>query len=357
MAHAGCSPRVWEWVNQYPWPRGEKHCRLNPKPIGLEENLRQCGNLTQQYGSVIVLEDDCLVAPSFYTFAQQALNFYSKENSVAQISLYQYDIKPNIPVYWHRLHSEYASYFVQKTSTYGQAYTHVQWEGFNEFLRQPDRNAQINHLLQKGQLPSKYQRYGVNNWELQHNAYMVLHEKGSVWPRLSLSSNQGVVGTHHKTSIDSGLFQTPMLPSVKTFALAPIGPHGLWYDPYAEVHPGVFANILELHGIAPDQTEIDLWGTKPLSISNKPYWLTSKPTTEAIARFGMDLKPLETNILWQFPGQGLSLSKATSIQSVAWPDHLAHARSFFSHHPDVGLWPYLRYKWLKYVDRKRHGKR
>ena len=50
--------------------------------------MLQCGDISYEYGSVIVLEDDLFVSPFFYKYAVEAQEFYRDDNRIGGISLY-----------------------------------------------------------------------------------------------------------------------------------------------------------------------------------------------------------------------------------------------------------------------------
>ncbi|WP_081332063.1 glycosyltransferase [Aeromonas caviae] len=69
---------------------------LRNKNLGLAQNIIEgVSNVTQQYGQVIVLEDDIVTSPVFLSFMNAALNKYKKKSNVWHVSGWNYPIKSN----------------------------------------------------------------------------------------------------------------------------------------------------------------------------------------------------------------------------------------------------------------------
>ena len=74
-------------AKDFHWSHGDKRIINHDHRLGLKEHIFACGNLTSQYGTVIILEDDLLVSPGFYDFDKKAAEFFDKEQEIAGISL------------------------------------------------------------------------------------------------------------------------------------------------------------------------------------------------------------------------------------------------------------------------------
>ena len=74
-------------AQQFRWPFGEKRIIEQERPLGLINHVFACGDLVDEYGSIILLEDDLFVSPQAYRYATAALDFYDYDPRVAGISL------------------------------------------------------------------------------------------------------------------------------------------------------------------------------------------------------------------------------------------------------------------------------
>ena len=63
-------------AQNFNWQHGQKHVRHFLQRQGLRNHIIQCGDLSEKYGAVIILEDDIFVSPSFYYYVYDAVNYY-----------------------------------------------------------------------------------------------------------------------------------------------------------------------------------------------------------------------------------------------------------------------------------------
>ena len=90
------------------------------KNLGIREHLLWCGDQTEKYGSVILLEDDLIVDPQFYFYALAAMEMYGQSSKIAGIALYapafnEYARLPFMPML-----SGYSCYFMKVVCSWGQ---------------------------------------------------------------------------------------------------------------------------------------------------------------------------------------------------------------------------------------------
>ena len=62
----GDNRQVLEYADSLSWPFGEKRVIYRPENLGLKRHILCCGDLTQDYDGIILLEDDLVVSPDFY---------------------------------------------------------------------------------------------------------------------------------------------------------------------------------------------------------------------------------------------------------------------------------------------------
>lgn len=78
------------------WSYGEKKIRAFSERQGLRNHIIQCGDMTEYYDAVVVLEDDLMVSKYYYTYVKQALAFYCDDCKIAGISLYKHQTHPGV---------------------------------------------------------------------------------------------------------------------------------------------------------------------------------------------------------------------------------------------------------------------
>ena len=110
--------------------------------MGLRKHILACGDLSVEYGSVILLEDDLYVSPFFYEYTQQALSFYENDDIIAGISLYRQPYEETTYHPFEPLCDNSDVFFLQFPSSLGQAWTKKQWQLFKEYYdKDPDPSA------------------------------------------------------------------------------------------------------------------------------------------------------------------------------------------------------------------------
>lgn len=145
-------------------------------------------DLCQQYGRVIVLEDDLVVSPDFLEYMLQALDLYKDATNVYQISGYMFPVKhPDKP----------DAFFLPLTTTWGWATWDRAWKIFdwepqnalrlleNEQMRKKfdlDGSYPYTEML-KQRLAGENSSWGILWWWAVFNAQgLVLHPRRSlVW--------------------------------------------------------------------------------------------------------------------------------------------------------------------------------
>ena len=162
---------------------------------GLARNIID-GVTTQvkQYGRVIVLEDDLVVAPYFLAFMNEALETYKDEPKVGHIQACDFTQDPSLP----------DTFLIKWTGSWGWATWDRSWKHFN-----PNGKELLQELEQRGltytfDFNGKYgftrmlrrQIEGKNNsWAIRWNASLFLKDILSLNVGRSLVQNEGFDGS------------------------------------------------------------------------------------------------------------------------------------------------------------------
>ena len=150
--------------------------------------------LVNQYGRVIVLEDDLIVAPYFLQFMNDALETYQNEEKVCHIQACDFTKAPTLP----------DTFLIKWTGSWGWATWKRAWMLFN-----PDGQELLDELVRRRQtyrfdFNGKYgytrmlrrQIQGKNNsWAIRWNASLFLADKLSLNVGKSLVQNEGFDGS------------------------------------------------------------------------------------------------------------------------------------------------------------------
>ncbi len=293
-----------EWVaDNFNWKNGTKKIIKHENNLGLRKHILACGNLTSEYESVIILEDDMFVSPHFYSYAQQALNFYDKEERVCGISLYAYNFNFVANLNFYPLNDSYSTYFVQHASSLGQIWSKKHWEGFNQWYVNNDKK-----LEQDLPIPDYVLRWPESSWKKYFIAYMVIHDLYFVFPKVSLATNFSFdKGTHLNGG--SNNMQVPILiESIKNdFNFCYFKTSKIRYDSYFELTEESLKMLIPF--FKKYSISCDLNGTKKLEKIKSEYIISIKDCKNPIKTYGIQMVPLELNLIFDISGSELSFGK------------------------------------------------
>jgi len=291
---------VFKLANDFNWQYGEKTVNYEKANLGLRKHVIKCGNLSEVYGGVIILEDDLYVSPNFYLFAKQALNFSNDKNYIGGISLYNHKINVHTMDNFEPLEDGYDNWYFQFASSWGQAWSSTQWQKFRQWY---DENEE--KLLPNDKIPRNVTDWSDKSWLKFFIAYLIEKNMFFLYPKISLSSNFSDVGTH--VGLDTTSYQVPLDYSEKyTKQFSTLIESNSVYDSFYENIK--LSDCLNLKAV---DLEVDLYSYKS---SQKKYLLTTQILDfEIIKTFGRSLKPIDTNIIEDVKGRDIFLYN-TNVQ-------------------------------------------
>lgn len=322
---ASDNPRVAEVANEFEWNFGEKVIEVKSENLGLLKHVLECGELTNRYASIIVLEDDLVVAPDFYNYGTQALSFFSEDEKIGGVSLYTYSCEENNYYPFQALSDGSDVHFIQVASSWGQAWTKNQWHTFKQWL--------VEHPEGKDEvLPSYVQNWGNNSWKKLFIGFLIDTDRYFVFPNTSYSSNFEDEGTH---ATNTGLLQVPM-----NFGDAQT--HFKKWENSKSVYDAFF-ELKEccLKELNPDLSaynfDVDLYGEKPKDQLRKEFVLTARRGRNPIMTFRSSMKPLVQNVVLHVEGSQLGIYRKEDLQPTEKHRflHLYSAPSTIEHYATI----------------------
>lgn len=315
--HSDCR-EVYHVAASFQWKFGEKIIIKHPAPLGLRNHVLWCGDMTRQYGHIIMLEDDLLLSPLFYQYATQAIRFYQDNDRVSVIALYS-------PQYNELTHDQFIPledsadiYFMQVPCSYGQIWNSTHWENFRRFVEDDETLA-----LYDPALPREIRNnWGRQRWKRQFLQFMIHTDSYCVYPRKGLASHFGDPGTHFG---NTSIFQSNLLVEYTDFRFKQYEDGFIRYDSCHEIAPEILKRLNP--GLAGYEFSCDLNGAKEIEQISTPYLLSGKPCRDAVEVFGDHLVIRELNIIYGIAGTGFSLGPTSSfIDDVYKNDVHIHAR-------------------------------
>ncbi len=295
--------QVVDYANSVEWNYGKKIVKTFEENLGLKKHVLTCGNYLNEfnYDAIIVLEDDIVVAPGFFNYALQTIEYYKNNKNIAGISLYTHTWnflagRPFIPI-----KSESDVYFMQYAQSWGQIWMKNQW---NDFYKWYEEKMFENFDLNK--IPSNVLEWDEKSWLKYHIQYCIDKNKYFVYPYLSLTTNFSDAGTHN--SFNNTGMQVPLDMSIdKIYVLSDLDNKSIMYDSFFEN-----VNLYKFLNLDINEVEIDLFGTK--KIYNKRYLFSTKQLNYKIVKtYGLELKPWELNVCYNIKGNELFLYDTNEI--------------------------------------------
>ena len=194
-AAAEITDQVYRIASQVLGSRAE--IRVSASNKGLSKSIIEgVGELLDRFGSVIVVEDDLSLAPSFLTYMDAALERYREEKNVYQISGHMFEV----PEFSDRQEA----LFLPFTTTWGWATWSRAWEAFDpeatgweELIRNRDlrRRFDLDGAYPYAWLMERQKRGQSDSWGIRW--YWSVFKRGgvSLFPPISLVANTGQDGS------------------------------------------------------------------------------------------------------------------------------------------------------------------
>ena len=311
--HSG-NEEVVQAAKDFVWKYGPKRVWYRPERLGLRKHIISCGDLTEEYGAVMILEDDLLVSPDFYNYAMQALEKYGEHPKIAGIGLNSRKELLESPYPFYPLHRGDDVYFQQFATSWGQVWNRRMWSDFKVWYEAHQE------LPQNPEVPMTILRYPETSWAKFYQSYVVAEQKFYVFSYESLTTNFGDAGEHFNHS--SSAFQSVLFYGKKEYRM-PEFEDGVKYDIYGE--PLGMGQYL---GIPEEELTCDFWGRKQ-EASYRKYLLTCcRRPFKAVRQFSMCMKPMELNVMKEIPGKELTLYDTTEADPAFKPDKQDRIRLF-----------------------------
>lgn len=292
---------IEEVVNQFEWQHGEKIVDVKKENLGLLKHVLECGQLTNIYGSIIVLEDDLMVSPGFYNYAHKANAFYTDDSKIAGVSLYSYPCEESNFYPFYPIKDDSGVHFIQVASSWGQSWTKNQWADFKSWITEYP-------LGKESLLPDYILKWGSNSWKKLFINYLIDTDRYFVFPNISYSTNFEEEGTH---ASDTGLFQVRLNLGDSETRLKKFQDSNAIYDTYFELKSDCLKKLCE--SMKGYDFDVDLYGEKALESIDSGLVLTSRRGRNPIISFGAKMRPLLQNILFNIQGKEIGLFRKEDI--------------------------------------------
>jgi hypothetical protein len=278
--------RVVKIASDFEWKYGNKRVIVHNKKLGLRKHIISCGDLSQEYESIIVLEDDLMVSRNFYKYSSQALAFFRADHSIAGISLYHSNYFEGNIIPFYPIIDGWDNYFMQIPSSWGQIWTKKQLEEFKNFY------AVNNKITSDIVMPEYVKQWPESSWKKYFWFYMIAKNKFFVYPVASHSTNMGDIGEHWKVKTSNNQTLLENYHNSYCYRFVSFCESNNLYDSFCELHFDKFKQLkLEMA-----DTELDLYGTKTLKNITKKYLISSRKCIKPIIQYPLLFPNLIDNL-------------------------------------------------------------
>jgi len=315
---------VMEIAHSFTWDVGEKRVVQLDEHFGVRRHVFQCGALAEEFGSIIMLEDDLVVAPYFYEYATQCIEFYKDDANIAGGALYHHQLNETAKRAFLPMQDGSDVYFLRLAASWGQFWTGTQWKAFREWCE-----LRTHKDIEAIAIPWDVKKWPWSSWKKWFTAYLVDQGKYVVYPRFSQSTNFMESGTHNP--VKAWDFQTELDCTSRDWRFKNINDSIARYDAYCEIDPNV---LKDKHSDLKNYDfEVDLYGVKRVECVQKPFMLTTRPVKNAILGFDRSLRPDVANVIFNMNGVDIQLAKTRDCQE-SWEPWLRYEINYFFSVPD-----------------------
>lgn len=289
---------LYNYVNDFLWPHGQKYVNIQEKRLGLEKHIHQCADLTEYFKAIILLEDDLFLSPWFYNYALNAICKYGDDDRIAEIALYRNDNNGYAGFAFEPMHNGADVFLWQDVCTWGEIFTKSMWRKYREWKQE----ICTDQLIQSVDMPIQIKNWD-RAWSKPYNAYVVSTSRYILYPYIAVCTNFGDAGEHSNVSTIST--QVGLMNGTRRYDMRSVN-ELVSYDLYTNNE--CIYTWLELNR---DEVCLDVYG-QGRDLKSRRYLLSPKILPYKIIRsFGLTMRPIEMNVKYGIEGDGLYLYDTT----------------------------------------------
>lgn len=289
---------------QFAWKHGTKKLIVADNNQGLRQHILKCGSLTDEYDGIILLEDDLVVSPYFYSYAIEAQKYYDEESSVAGVALFSHAYNETAWLPFLPVEDGSDVFFLQVPCSWGQCWTSRQWSAFKSWY---DKNSELV-LDEDKDIPPDVRLWPDTSWKKYFFKYMVEHDLFFVYPRVGLSTNFADAGVNHAGTNN---FQVSLLMSSSSFIFSSYSESFAKYDSYCEMLPESLRQIMKKD--IDREFAVDLYGMKNFEEIPEKYVITSQKLSDAEFGYARRMRPHELNVAFCVEGDDIFFGETGNL--------------------------------------------
>lgn len=285
---------ILEIAEKIKWKHGLKKIHAFKQRQGLRKHIIACGDLTETYEAVIVLEDDLLVSRYFFNYVRQMIRRWGSDQRIAGISLYKHSIHPGVHRIFEAAQNGDDVFLMQFAMSWGQCWTRQMWNTFKcWYLENKELDLSIGNVL-----PQYILNWNNQSWLKYFMRYIVENNKYFIYPYVALSTNASDAGEH--CSIPNNDFQIPIMQGEIDYRI-PSFEKAIRYDVFFE-RVDIASELKRLYG---ENVILDLYGIRTDYGVNGKYIISCKSLPYKVVReIKLKYRPIEMNCIFPEDGKG-----------------------------------------------------
>ena len=293
---SGCE-ELYEYVRQFEWPFGEKYVNIQQERLGLRNHIIKCGDFTQRFKGIILLEDDIYVSEYFYQYVLDVVDYYYDDERIAGFSLYKNEVANPHMLQVTTMNDGSDCFLRQSVASWGQCWTDKQWKGFRQWYDNLE-----DESLNDVDMPLMVKSW-KKAWSKFYIAYEIVNGKYFVFPNVSHTTCFSDAGENN--SENSNIGQANLLCGPKIYNFRPFE-ELVKYDNY-----GCNTGLYKWLGLSKEEVCLNINGNN-LNVGKKRYMLSTYPLPyKVVKEYGLKMRPIELNVKDNIPGTGLFLYDTT----------------------------------------------
>lgn len=283
---------VTEIAEEYEWRLGEKRVIKHGERLGLKRHVMLSGDLVEDFGNIVMLEDDLWVSPYLWSYVSSALALCQEDPRLGQVSLYGNVFNETAQLPFVPFDDGYDNYYMKVPSSWGQMWTLEQWRDFRRWMPEYE----LHQTAHEHKLPRNVRDWPETSWKKIFQSYLISQDKLVLYPRNSLTTNFADAGTHHVGG--DFHFQSPLLSYRKSaYKFSSTSDSRAVYDEYSERTDAYFRSLLNTN-FGFEKVVVDLYGARELEHYPNRCIITCRENLngKTLAQFQSGLIPHELNI-------------------------------------------------------------
>ena len=304
------SDEVEKVAREFKWEHGTLEVRRFPERQGLRKHIVQCGDYSEKYGAVIILEDDLVVSEDFYSYVCHAHETYGEDERICGVSLYSYGANVFTHFPFQPLRSLNDVFLGDMVVTWGQSWNQRQWNNFKSwYLAHEDKLPALNPKM-----PRDISGW-TRSWGRYFASFIVDQGLSYIYPYQARTTCFSDFGEHNKTAVPLTFVQVPLMQGCPTeYKMSPYE-QLIHYDIFYE---RVLNENNTVCGVPGTDICMDLSNMKTVAGGKKYVITNSELPFKKIASFGMTMRPICLNVLEEIPGDQLNMYQLDSDEIRPW---------------------------------------